>query len=189
MSKDIEWLRSKIVDYFTIEGNGFDVEGYEILDLLDQLDEPEVLSEEWIKENEEQIDPNNPSNTWWVEADKLRGKFVPKQEELEAKIQELIEDYKQEDGQYSNPENGWIGEFIEDLKNLVEEEQKYRVEDSHGRTLLAKMTYSHRGETYEKVEPYNELIAGYKKELTEQEIKDYDPSYMIFAKPVEELEE
>ena len=45
MGKDIEWLRSKIVDYFTIEGNGFDVEGYEILDLINQLDEPEVLSQ------------------------------------------------------------------------------------------------------------------------------------------------
>ena len=45
MTKDIEWLRSKVVDYFTIEGNGFDVEGYEILDLINQLDEPEVLSQ------------------------------------------------------------------------------------------------------------------------------------------------
>ena len=45
MKKDIEWLRSKIVDYFTIEGNGFDVEGYEILDLINQFDEPEVLSQ------------------------------------------------------------------------------------------------------------------------------------------------
>ena len=71
----------------------------------------------------------------------------------------------------------------------VEEEQKYRVEDSHGRTILGKMTYSHKGKTYEKVEPYNDLIVGYKKELTQQQIKDYDPRYWAFRRPVEELEE
>ena len=46
--KDIEWLRSKIVDYFTIEGNGFNVEGYEILDLINQLGEPEEEQKYYI---------------------------------------------------------------------------------------------------------------------------------------------
>ena len=55
----------------------------------------------------------------------LKNLLVPKQEELETKIHELIESYKQEEGAYSNPENGWISGFIEDLKNLVEEEPMY----------------------------------------------------------------
>jgi len=127
VKKDKQWAMKKaketIIGFFDRSSRGV-ARHYEdeliasIADIINQLDEPEVLSQEWIKENEEQIDPNNPSNTWWVEADKLRGKLVPEQEELEAKIQELIEAYKQEDGQHSNPENGWIGGFIEDLKKL-----------------------------------------------------------------------
>ena len=155
-------------------------------EIAKQLDEPEVLSRNWISEN---ITESDIKGNGYVAADALYGILVPKQGELETKIQELIESYKQEEDAYSNPENGWIGGFIEDLKNLVEKEQKYQVKNSHGRTLLAKMTYSHKGKTFEKVEPYNELIVGYKKELTEQEIKDYDERYWPFAVKVEELEE
>ena len=55
----------------------------------------------------------------------LQNLLVPKQGGLETKIQELIESYKQEEDAYSNPENGWISGFIEDLKNLVEKEPLY----------------------------------------------------------------
>ncbi len=57
----------------------------------------------------------------------------PKQEELEVKIQELIEAYKQEDGQYSNPENYWIDEFISNLESLLEKEPMWvvRYEDGY----------------------------------------------------------
>ena len=57
----------EIVDYFTIEGNGFDVGGYEILDLIDQLDEPEVLSQEWIDEHSK-----GPSRSQYVWVDDLK---------------------------------------------------------------------------------------------------------------------
>ena len=98
--------------------------GTVIVDSFDESEETEVKDIEELKS--------------WFEDDKLYvGEYVkhkinqldesivPKQGELETKIQELIESYKQEEDAYSNPENGWISGFIEDLKNLVEKEPLY----------------------------------------------------------------
>ena len=68
----------------------------------------------------------------------------------------------------------------------MEEEQKYIVSDNSSIPLLIKNDDG-------KVMAYDSQIAYNNAngtiELTEQEIKDYDDRYMIFAKPVEELEE
>ena len=115
----------------------------------------------------------------------LKNLLVPKQEELETKIHELIESYKQEEDAYSNPKNGWISGFIEDLKNLVEKEQKYYVIDKEDNILLI------RG--YGGIEKADNLkitnSGGGALKLTEQEIKDYDPRYWPFAVKIEEMEE
>ena len=158
----------------------------QVYDLIDQLDEPEVLSQEWIDENKFEVNGWNEA----VHVEDLQNLIVPKQEELETKIQELIESYKQEEDAYSNRENGWISGFIEDLKNLVEKEQKYYVINNEKYFLLVKnkahgFVFSTGG---------NSRLGGLKNssakfELTEQEIKDYDERYWAFAKPVEELEE
>lgn len=119
--------------------------------------------------------------------DRLQNLLVPKQVELESKIKVLIEAYKKEDGAYSNPENAWIDGFITDLEYLLEEEQKYYVKDSKGSYILAKI----KGEIMtmgEILEFYGHESVDIDYNLTEQEIKDYDPRYMVFAKPVEELE-
>ena len=89
--------------------------------LRNELDEPEVLSQEWIDDNKKYSGVHNIG--YYVPIDRLHDLLLPKQEELEVKIQELIETYKQEEDAYSNPENGWISGFIEDLKNLVEKEE------------------------------------------------------------------
>ena len=144
------------------------VELPDVLREIDQLDEPEVLSAEWIEGNTSPVDDEGRLYIWkrdlenllvpkqeitfdqvrdklreesilseksfdyyWncindnVEIDEPGNLIVPKQEELETKILELIESYKQEEDAYSNPENGWISGFIEDLKNLVEKEPMY----------------------------------------------------------------
>ena len=103
------------------------VELPDVLKEIDQLDEPEVLSQEWIDSNSVYASHDGVTEEY-VHVDELENLLVPKQEELESKIQELIEVYKQEEGAYSSPENGWIVGFIEDLKNLVavEEELLYR---------------------------------------------------------------
>ena len=105
----------------------------DLIYLIDSLDEPEVLSQEWIDKHKYRYD-----NIEVVGIKDLQNLLVPKQEELESKIKVLIEAYKQEEDAYSNPENGWISGFIEDLKNLVEKEQKYYVIDKEGNILLIR---------------------------------------------------
>jgi hypothetical protein len=69
------------------------------------------------------------------------------------------------------------------------EEKKYRVLDKEGCVLIRRYGETVRRVT-SKVEPnqYPESERGVLA-LTEQEIKDYDPRFMAFAEPVEELEE
>lgn len=93
--------------------------------------ETEVLSQKWIDDNSVYASSDGITEEY-VHVDDLKELLVPKQEELEVKIQELIETYKQEDGAYSNPENGWISGFITDLEYLLKEEQKYYVVKSEG---------------------------------------------------------
>lgn len=84
--------------------------------------EYEKLDSKWIEEHTYYEDEYD---FYYADPDELKNLLVPKQEELESKIKVLIEAYKQEDGAYSNPENGWISGFVEDLENLVEEEPLY----------------------------------------------------------------
>lgn len=71
----------------------------------------------------------------------------------------------------------------------VEEEQKYYVMNNNNRMMLCRKM---DGKTITEADPFK-LEAMYEGEkeshrLTEQEIKDYDPRYMAFAKPVEEVD-
>ena len=195
VKKDKKWF----VDKWTEERNGTDVHDpmyhfiNEFIKDIKQLDEPEVLSREWIAKNSTlgQFATNEVIYfDKFVKADKLKNLLVPKHEELESKIQELIETYEQEDGQYSNPENAWIAGFIGDLENLVEEEQKYYVINNDQRVMLVRMM---DGKTITEADPFKleDMYEVEKKShrLTEQEIKDYDERYWAFAVKVEEMEE
>lgn len=138
MKKDIEWLVKMINEEREILRQRFESgkgtpnettfnEGRDwalahVLRMINQLDKPEVLSLEWIEEHTYYEDEYD---FYYADPDELKNLLVPKQGELETKIQELIESYKQEEDAYSNPENGWISGFIEDLKNLVEKEPLY----------------------------------------------------------------
>ena len=172
--KDIEELKSWFEDDKLYVGEY-------VKHKINQLDEPEVLSQEWIDKHEYVgMDPKSA----FVYVKDLQNLIVPKQEEFETKIQELIESYKQEDA-YSNPENGWISGFIEDLKNLVEKEQKYYVD-------LDTAAYVAKWNGNDQVDIYTDGISGsdeFEFHLTEQEIKDYDERFWPFAVKVEELEE
>ena len=127
--KGLEWLKEEVGELNLVD-TVFEADGVsyidtavsvmQVYDLIDELDEPEVLSQEWIRNNQERKGVH-----FFVNVTKLQNLLVPKQEELETKIHELIESYKQEEDAYSNLENGWISGFIEDLKNLVAEEPLY----------------------------------------------------------------
>ena len=172
--KDIEELKSWFEDDKLYVGEY-------VKHKINRLDEPEALSQEWIEKNKFEVNGWNEA----VHVEDLQNLLVPKQGELETKIQELIESYKQEEGAYSNPENGWISGFIEDLKNLVEKEQKYYVD-------LDTAAYVAKWNGNDQVDIYTDGISGsdeFEFHLTEQEIKDYDERFWPFAVKVEESEE
>ena len=177
--KGLEWLKKEIWKQDIVMDKGY-IYTDDLIFLIDSFDEPETLSQEWISNNQERKGVH-----FFVNVTKLRNLIVPKQGELETKIQELIESYKQEEGAYSNPENGWISGFIEDLKNLVEKEQKYYVD-------LDTAAYVAKWNGNDQVDIYTDGISGsdeFEFHLTEQEIKDYDERFWPFAVKVEELEE
>ena len=190
MKRDKEWLKKgiEVVLYRanlrgalpTAEGNL--IYG-DIVSQIDQLDEPEVLSQEWISDH---IIFNEKEDAEYIYADKLQNLLVPKQEELETKIQELIESYKQEEDAYSNPENGWIGGFIEDLKNLVGKEQKYYVLGKYDTPILLRDHRNRITETSNLSDIFPEANSE-DFEFTEKEIKDYDERYIPFMVPVDEV--
>ena len=141
MKKDIKWLKEEVGELNLVD-TVFEADGVsyidtavsvmQVYDLIDELDELEVLSQDWIGKNVEyayfdMFDGSGrlSSATAIIKPKKLQNLLVPKQGELEMKIHELIESYKQEEDAYSDPENGWISGFIEDLKNLVEKEPLY----------------------------------------------------------------
>lgn len=53
-----------------------------LLKAIDQLDKPEVLSPEWLEENEQSIDYRSTVTGQFVESNKLRNIIVPKQEKV-----------------------------------------------------------------------------------------------------------
>ena len=84
MKKDKKWLKEAFGELNLVEAE-FKVDGLchmdtavnvtQVYDLIDQLDEPEVLSQEWIRENQERKDIH-----FYVSVIKLQNLLVPKQE-------------------------------------------------------------------------------------------------------------
>src|SRR5699024_2122206 len=90
--KDLGWLKRSIdkriktieSDDITFVGSEYYDEGYidgmrDVLYRINQLDEPEVLSSEWIKDNQLMWTSIHGAE-YYVPANKLYGKIVPKQE-------------------------------------------------------------------------------------------------------------
>lgn len=88
MKKDIEWLKKEVNELplrflgFSMlkQREEFTVSKDDVLELINQLDEPEVLSKEWIDENEEQ---EEMYGSYGVPVHKLKNLLVPKQEEAD----------------------------------------------------------------------------------------------------------
>lgn len=79
-------------------------------------------------------------------------------------------------------EKGNLLKFFRAVDNgYTVEEKKYRVRDKHGYVLILKGS---NGDVCRS--DSTPMKPDYSWDLTEQEIKDYDPRYMTFAAPVEE---
>ena len=221
VKKDIEWLKEEIEEDIKSWGGGNPdyfrgaSDAYEnVKDWLNQLDEPEVLSQEWIDEHKKRkFFDFDEYRTEVILVEDLQNLLVPKQElpvvptwfdewwkyatkgggnlfhNMERFYDELFSSGTRETYEYiSNPDNKkkLLNIIINELEYEVEEEeQKYIVSDNSSIPLLIKDD-SGKVMSYDSQIAYNNSNGTI--ELTEQEIKGYDPRYMAFAKPVEELE-
>lgn len=137
----------------------------------------ETLPKVWVDEHAEYY---GPIGYPVVPVNDLQNLPRSEQKGLEVKIYELIEKYEKEDGKHSNWENSWIDEFLTDLENLTgkkEKVPKYYVD-------LDAAAYVARWVGDSRVQIYTDSISGddeYELHLTEQEIKDYDPRFWLFA--------
>lgn len=133
------------------------------------------------------------------QVDDLQNLLVPKQEEM--KVSKMWHDVivqNKEDGHSLR----WTLNYIDNLNvndvdsfakawiaypNIeVEEEQKYYVLNTEGETMIRKNDSGVRTSWGFKI---RNGFNGENYKFTEQEIKDYDPRYWPFRKPVEEVEE
>ena len=87
MIKDIEWLKEEIEEDIKSWGGGNPnyfrgaSDAYEnVLELINQLDEPEVLLQDWIEDNEFLVNDESGVGYTVIESRKLKGLLVPKQE-------------------------------------------------------------------------------------------------------------
>lgn len=213
MRKDKQWLKEEVKRLskkgvrLTVEEivKGPKVFLNSVLELIDQLDEPETLSEEWIDEHTWN---NHYIGIPFVYVDDLQNLLVPKQEK--PVIPQFVAYWIERQKQYGNepvfismkrlinqaPQNvvNWFNNNLDLYARAwldgyeVDKEKVYYVLDKEGVALLKK---SVTGEGVDKSIGVNINNAKSwkdekKYQLTEQEIKDYDKRYWIFAKEVTE---
>lgn len=98
--KDIEWLKERVYRMLPSHAEMYSYPDdttvlkteilNTIIELIDQLDEPEVLSWEWISEHS-----NGPSRSQYVWVNDLKELLVPKQEEVDRAYKDGYEKGKQ----------------------------------------------------------------------------------------------
>ena len=215
MKKDKDWLSEQVGDLNSTDAV-FNESGLpyidtvvsieRVFDLIYQLDEPEVLSQEWMKDN--QLMKIGPEGVvYYVPVENLQSLLVPKQElpVIPKYVADWIEDLKSKEinlleSIYDFTHGEDIYDYIREQGNVlmrawldgftVEKEQKYYVINNDQRMMLVRMM---DGKTITEADPFKleDMHEVEKKShrLTEQEIKDYDTRYFAFAVPVDEVEE
>ena len=191
MKKDIEWLKREVLDLRKIGNNKANQTEEEkaisrvqkwawnncidrVYDLIGELDEPEVLSQEL---------PVIP---------KYVAEYLDYVKERFSLIQALETASRPDELPKFKKENVWISANDEVFTRAwlngytVEEEPKYYVYLGDGQYLVSEDGLK---EHYAKIRHEEDIgFSNYVLTFTEQEIKDYDPRYMAFAKPAEEVE-
>lgn len=215
MYKGIKWLKEAIGELDLVD-TVFDVGGVsyidtavrvmQVYDLIDQLDEPEVLSQKWIDEHIDYADVGGDTSVYTCIS--LKSLLVPKRElpVVPKHVGDWITNYREKYDLYPALrllENNtlvwgsiyeWYRMNTHKFVNAyltgeyeVEEVPKYNVQ------LKARSSIEMVGVFLYK--QGDEVLAGdnfkaYLPEkdefrLTEQEIKDFDEKFWSFAKPVE----
>lgn len=98
VKKDIEWAKAQIIfngiSPYKVEDDELVIETDMVIDFLNQLDEPETLSQEWVDDNKitgHAQSVEGISFGSFVPTDKLQNLLVPKQEKV--KIPQFVADY------------------------------------------------------------------------------------------------
>lgn len=82
MKKDIEWLKQEILKQDIVMDKGY-IYTYDLMSIINEVDEPEVLSQEWIGEHAKAVTYDGiPDQTEVVYVDDLQNLLVLKQEEI-----------------------------------------------------------------------------------------------------------
>lgn len=224
MKKGIEWLKKEIgTEMIELESNRAekwsDVK-YQALrsvaQKLDQLDEPGVLSHEWIDDKtfivtdsdgddyavvahsalqnllvSKQESPVVPAwfHEWWKDVPRGAGNLL---HNIDRFSDELFNSGTREMYNYiSSPDNKQklLNIIINESGYKVEDEQKYYVVNNKNYFLLGKeKRHGFVFSTGGNSKLGNTDITSATFKLTEQEIKDYDERYWTFAVKVEEVE-
>lgn len=201
--KGSEWLKEETSEILlTSKKDGTNYFYYRDLKekIYNAIDELETLSEYWIEQKsiDTHVDTLSGEVQVTLRLDDLQNVLVPKQEEV--KVPKMWHDaivQNKEDGHSLR----WTLNYIDNLNvndvdsfarawiaypNIeVEEEQKYYID-------LEAAAYVAKWDGNDQVDIYTDGISGseeYEFHLTEQEIKDFDPRFWPFIKPVEELGE
>ena len=200
MKKDKEWLIKRVENYIPLNDKTVGHVVDNILDIIHQLDEPEVLSQEWIDEHIDYADVGGDTSVYTCR--RLKILLVPKRglPVIPKHVGEWITRYREKYDLYpalrllENNTLVW-GEIYEWYRMNtrkfvnayltgeyeVEEEQKYYVN-------LDTAAYVAKWNGDGQVDIYTDGISGsveHEFHLTEQEIKNYDERFWPFAEPVE----
>ena len=207
MKEDIGWAKKKIKELMTEESQNYPhdemVEKEMVLGILNQLDEPEVLSQDWIDENSSYASFDGIAEEY-IHVDDLKELLVPKQElpvipsyvaeylefaKSDVSLMRVLEKASRRDEMLFlkwEKEYAWISTNDETFARAwldgytVAEEQKYYVLDSQDVPLLERAN----GQTYKTTTAlsiYEDGRDNSRFELNEQEIKDYDERFWAFA--------
>lgn len=186
MRKDKDWLSEQVGDL-----NSTDAVFYEsgvsyidtavsierVFELIDQLDELEVLSQEWI------------------EIPKFVAEWIEEQKEVESNLWHVMNNVSIQ--RNDNPQLWtwiWRGDNMDKFAKAwldgytVESEQKYYVLDTEDIPMLV-ITRGVVNRAYTQLSIHDKGRYTEHYQLTEQEIKDYDERFWAFAVPVEGVEE
>lgn len=79
MKKDIKWLKEEIWKQDIVMDKGY-IYTDDLMSIINEVDEPEVLSQEWIERNTSPVDDEGRLYIWKRD---LQNLLVPKQEEVD----------------------------------------------------------------------------------------------------------
>lgn len=212
MNKDKEWLRDELMKFKESTSGGYeDVIGVShVLRIIDQLDEPEKLSQEWIEKHRYH---DGDLDAYFIRAESLENLIVaePKKVVIPQFVADWLKLRKKEfksitKAVYFLWSYGWDNKTHIDYKMAIWME---RNGDAFARAWLDypnievekeplyyvkfvgdnEMTYLNQsnGTSYFFISFETSLFDN-KTQFTEKEIKDFDERYWQFAIPVEEEE-